>query len=190
MMYATAARAEEVLRVDITDLHRPDRRARTRRQDGKADGLLYGIRTARLLGELLVGRSGPIFLSRHAGSDDGTVLTPELGPVGRRRRMSYRSGERCLTAAPGGWDPHDLRRSRLTQASKSGATDTDPMNLFGRRDRRTLQRCSIPSKDGTHRRVDDIDARAAWAPGAAGLATRPTLTAAVQPAPAVVARLG
>lgn len=33
------------------------------------------------------------------------------------------------------------------------------MNLSGHEDRRTLQRYLNPSKDSTHRRLDEIDAR-------------------------------
>lgn len=49
MLYATAARAEEVLRLDITDLDRANRRARTHRKGGKDDyGVLrtFGSKTA------------------------------------------------------------------------------------------------------------------------------------------------
>ena len=48
-----------VLSLDIADLDRANRRARTIGKGGKADDLLYDIRTARMLGQLL-GR-------RHAG---------------------------------------------------------------------------------------------------------------------------
>ncbi|WP_051021532.1 tyrosine-type recombinase/integrase [Nocardia araoensis] len=188
MLYATAGRAEEVLRLDVTDLDRSNRRARTRRKGGKPDELLYDIRTARLLGQLLTARtSGPVFLSRRTAPDDGTVLDHDIDPVTGRRRMSYRTAERHLGAATDGWDLHDLRHSRLTHAGEDGATDTDLMNLSGHEDRRTLQRYLKPSKDGTHRRLDDIDARrVTWTPGADELAAR--LSAAERPAPAAVAR--
>ncbi|WP_159850786.1 site-specific integrase [Nocardia sp. CY41] len=180
MLYAVAACAEEVLRLDLTDLDRPSRRARTRRKGGKTVELLYDIRTARLLGQLLTGRgSGPIFLSRTA-LDDGTVPVCDIDPGTRRRRMSYRTADPHLCAATGGWDLHDLRHSRLAHVGEDGATDTDLMNLSGHEDRRTLQRYLTPSKDGTHRRLDDIDARRAiWTPGPDELAMR--LTAAAQP---------
>ncbi|MFE3279545.1 tyrosine-type recombinase/integrase [Nocardia sp. NPDC059239] len=159
MAYATAARAEELLRLDVGDLDRANRRARTVRKGGKIDELMYDIRTARLLGQLLAGRgAGPIFLSRRVAPDDGTVAAGDVDPVSRRRRMSYRTTERHLGAATGGWDPHDLRHSRLTHAGEDGATEADLMNLSGHEDRRTLQRYLNPSKDGTHRRLDDIDA--------------------------------
>ncbi|WP_433234925.1 tyrosine-type recombinase/integrase [Streptosporangium sp. CA-135522] len=147
MLYATAARADEVLCLDIADLDRPNLRARCRRKGGKQDELLYDIRTARLLGRLLAGRArGPIFLSRRIAPDDGTVPARDIDPVSRRRRMSYRTAERHLDAATGGWDLHDLRHSRLTHAGEDGATEADLMSLSGHEDRRTLRRYLKPSR--------------------------------------------
>ena len=176
MLYSTAARAEEVLRLDVTDLDRANRRARTRRKGGKDDELLYDIRTARMLGQLLGRRrSGPLFLSTRVAPDDGTVPSADVDPAGRRRRMTYRTADRHLAGAAGGWDLHDLRHSRLTHAGEDGATEADLMNLSGHEDRRTLQRYLKPSKEGTHRRLDKIDAqRGTWTPSADELAARMT----------------
>ncbi|MBF6284493.1 site-specific integrase (plasmid) [Nocardia farcinica] len=173
MLYASAARAEEVLSLDIDDLDRPNRRARVIRKGGKHDELMYDIRTARLLGQLLAGRTrGPVFLSTRVVRD-GTVDNRDVDPVTGRRRMGYRTVERRLDAATGGWDPHDLRHSRLTHAGEDGATEADLMLLSGHEDRRTLQRYLHPSKEGAHRRLDDIDARrGTWTPSAADLAER------------------
>ncbi|MEV0704990.1 hypothetical protein AB0I53_44715 [Saccharopolyspora sp. NPDC050389] len=83
--------------------------------------------------------------------------------------------ERRLGTATGGWDLHDLRHSRLTHAGEDGATEADLMNLSGHEDRRTLQRYLKPSKEGTHHRLDEIDAqRGAWTPSAEELAARMT----------------
>jgi integrase/recombinase XerC len=173
MLYATAARAEEVLQLDIADLDRPNRRARVIRKGGKTDELMYDIRTARLLGQLLAGRSrGPVFLSTRVVRD-GIVEDRDLDPDTGRRRMVYRTAERRLDTASGGWNLHDLRHSRLTHAGEDGATEADLMLLSGHEDRRTLQRYLHPSKEGAHRRLDDIDARrAAATPSAATLAER------------------
>jgi integrase len=170
------ARAEEVLRLDVSDLDRANRRARTIRKGGKADELLYDIRTARMLGQLLGRRTtGPIFLSTRVAADDGTTPTRDVDPASRRRRMTYRTAERHLGAATGGWDLHDLRHSRLTHAGEDGATEADLMNLSGHEDRRTLQRYLQPSKEGTQRRLDGIEAqRGTWTPSADELADRVT----------------
>ena len=69
---AAAARAEEVLRLDVTDLDRANRQARTIRKGGKADDLLHDIRTARMLGQLL-GR-------RRAGATPGSPTPARTAP--------------------------------------------------------------------------------------------------------------
>lgn len=158
LLYSTAARCEEVLRLNIEDLDRANRRARVIRKGGKPDELLYDTRTAQLLGQLLGKRTrGPVFVSDRT-PDDGTVPAADLDPDSGRRRMTYRTAARRLAAATGGWSPHDLRHSRLTHAGEDGATEADLMNLSGHEDRRTLQRYLKPSKEGTHRRLDEIDA--------------------------------
>lgn len=174
MLYSTAARAEEVLRLEVEDLDRANRRARTIRKGGKEDDLLYDIRTARMLGQLLGRRrTGPLFLSTRRAPEDGTARSGEFDKGSRRRRMTYRTTERHLGAASGGWHLHDLRHSRLTHAGEDGATEADLMNLSGHEDRRTLQRYLKPSKEGTHRRLDEIDAqRGTWTPSAEEVAAR------------------
>jgi integrase/recombinase XerC len=87
----------------------------------------------------------------------------------------YRSSERHLGSATEGWNLRDLRHSRLTHAGEGGATEVDLMNLSGHEDRRTLQRYLKPSKEGTHRRLDQIDdQRDTWTPSAEDLAVRMT----------------
>ena len=56
MLYETAARAEEVLRLDIGDLDVLAKRARTRFKGGDIDWLLFGSGSARLLPRLIAGR--------------------------------------------------------------------------------------------------------------------------------------
>lgn len=166
-------------RTAVADLDRANRRARTIRKGGKADDLLYDIRTARMLGQLQGPRRvGPVFLSTRR-APEGSARAGELDPASRRLRMTYRTAERHLGAAttsrvaPAGWDLHDLLHSRLTHAGEDGATEADLMNLSGHEDRRTLQRYLKPSKEGTHRRLDEIDAhRDTWTPSAEELAAR------------------
>jgi hypothetical protein len=142
----TAARAEEVLSLDVADLDRANRRARTIRKGGKADDLLYDIRTARMLGQLLGRRrTGPVFLSTRR-APEGTARSGQVDPRSRRLRMTHRTTERHLGAATAGWDLHDMRHSRLTHAGEDGTTEADLMNLSGHENRRTLQRYLKPSK--------------------------------------------
>ena len=60
MLYQTAARSAEVLRLDAEDLDLPNRRARVRRKGGAVDWIVWQTGTARLLPRLLNGRkAGP-----------------------------------------------------------------------------------------------------------------------------------
>jgi len=64
MLYETAARSAEVLRLDVEDLDMPNRRARVTRKGGAVDWIVWQTGTARLLPRLLQGRtSGPVFVT-------------------------------------------------------------------------------------------------------------------------------
>ena len=65
MLYETAARASEVLALDVGDLDRARRRARIRSKGGSTDMVVWAAPTARLLGRYLADRTeGPLFLTR------------------------------------------------------------------------------------------------------------------------------
>ena len=64
MLYETAARAEELLSLDIEDLDLEFRRGRVRSKGGAIEYVHWATGTARLLPRLLRGRaSGPLFLA-------------------------------------------------------------------------------------------------------------------------------
>ena len=60
MLYETAARSAEVLRLDVPDLDMPNRKARVRRKGGAIDVIVWQTGTARLLPRLLKGRCDPL----------------------------------------------------------------------------------------------------------------------------------
>ena len=125
MLYETAARAEEVLELDVADLALRNRRAKVRRKGGAADIIVWRTGTARLLPRLLDGRrQGPVFLTNRRARVE---LPPaDLDPHTGRARLSYRRAAECLAQAtadlPGGpWELHELRHSALTHAAEDGA---------------------------------------------------------------------
>ena len=64
LLYETAARASEVLGLDVDDLDLRNRRARVRRKGGAVDIIVWQTGSARLLPRLLEGRrTGPVFLT-------------------------------------------------------------------------------------------------------------------------------
>jgi integrase/recombinase XerC/integrase/recombinase XerD len=64
MLYESAARASEILALDIEDLDLDTRRAKVISKGGASEWVYWSSGTAQLLPRLLRGRSrGPVFLS-------------------------------------------------------------------------------------------------------------------------------
>ena len=102
MLYETAARASEVLALDVEDLDRPRRRARIRSKGGSVDMILWAAPTARLLGRYLADRSGgPLFLTRHR-SRTAPARRDLYQPTGQAR-LSYRTAAAEFRRHSGGW---------------------------------------------------------------------------------------
>lgn len=137
MLYETAARASEVLALDIEDLDRRNRRSKVTRKGSAVDVIVWQTGTARLLPRLLGGRTrGPVFLTDRRAR---IALAPaDLDPVSGRARLSYRRAEEIFTettkplaypditdpqqlATAPGWTLHQLRHSALTRAAEGGA---------------------------------------------------------------------
>ena len=143
MLYETAARAEEVLGLNIEDLDLAGRRAlvkakgaraKTRRrgqarEDVVLETVYWDAGTARLLPRLLKGRTrGPVFLT-HRRPGPGKVLGPrDVCPDTELARLSYGQARALLNThtapqGPGtGWDLHELRHSALTHLREQGAS--------------------------------------------------------------------
>ena len=129
MLYETAARAEEILGLDVPDLDLPGKRGRIISKGGTTDWVHWQTGTAMLLPRLLAGRrEGPVFLT--ARKPGHAVASGDLCPVTRRARLSYRRAAESFELAtrplanPGarheeleevhGWTLHQLRHSLLT----------------------------------------------------------------------------
>jgi integrase/recombinase XerC/integrase/recombinase XerD len=108
MLYETAARANEVLALDVDDLDLRNRRAKVRRKGGAIDVIVWQTPTARLLPRLPL---APIDVDLATG----------------RARLSYRRAAELFehttaSAAAGPWTLHQLRHSALTHAAEDGAS--------------------------------------------------------------------
>jgi integrase len=118
MLYETAARSAEVLRLDVEDLDMPNRKARVRRKGGAIDVIVWQTGTARLLPRLLKGRtSGPVFVTQRKARVQ--LPAADLDPSGRAR-LSYQQAEALFSAASGGATLHQLRHSALTHDAEDG----------------------------------------------------------------------
>jgi len=120
LLYETAARAAEVLALDVTDLDLRNRCAKVRRKGNAVDVIVWQTATARLLPRLLRGRTaGPVFVTDRRAR---VQLPPaDLDPATGRARLSYRRAAEQFSQATGGATLHQLRHSALTHAAESGA---------------------------------------------------------------------
>ncbi|MBN6056886.1 site-specific integrase, partial [Nonomuraea sp. RK-328] len=155
LLYESAARAEEVLALDVADLDLRSRRARVRRKGGAVDIIVWQTPTARLLPRLLDGRrAGPVFLT---GRRARVALPPsDVDAASGRARLSYRrAAELFETAAadlPGGpWTLHQLRHSALTHAAEDGANTSTLLAYSGHTSVASLARYARVSPEALSR---------------------------------------
>ena len=154
MLYETAARASEVLALDVEDLDRPQRRVRVVSKGGNTDMIHWAAATARLLGRYLAGRSsGPLFLTT-ARSRQPTPRRDLHRPTGQAR-LSYRTAAAAFGRHSGGWTLHQLRHSSLTHLAEGGASAVMLQAKSRHRDLRTLGVYTRPGPEAVARLTDD-----------------------------------
>lgn len=130
MLYETAARANEVLALDVTDLDLRNRRAKVRRKGNAADVIVWQTVTARLLPRLLQGRrAGPVFLTDRRARVE--LPSSDLDLASGRARLSYRRAAELFSQATGGATLHQLRHSALTHAAEDGANTSTLLSYSG-----------------------------------------------------------
>jgi integrase/recombinase XerC/integrase/recombinase XerD len=121
MLYETAARAQEVLSLDVTDLDLPERRALTQRKGGHTDALVWGTATATLLPRYLRGRtSGPLFLSTQGPGSMRPAARHDTDQNSGLRRLSYRRAAELFSEHSGGLTLHQLRHSAIVDLLEAG----------------------------------------------------------------------
>jgi integrase len=156
MLYETAARSAEVLRLDVADLDMPNRRARVRRKGGAIDWIVWQTGTARLLPRLLNGRtSGPVFLTDRRAR---VQLPPgDIDSGSGRARLSYSHAEALFRAASSGATLHQLRHSALTHDAEDGTSAPMLMNRSGHTSVRSLVRYARVSVEALQRHQAEHD---------------------------------
>ena len=143
MLYATAARASEVLALDVEELDLGRKRAAIRGKGGHREIIVWGAATARLLPRYLAGRRrGPLFVT--AGRPNLVTAELDRSPDGRGR-LSYQRAWSLFRGASGGqWTLHQLRHSALTHLGEDGVSAPLLMAQSRHRDLRTLSRYVRP----------------------------------------------
>ncbi|MGV9386513.1 tyrosine-type recombinase/integrase [Nonomuraea sp. NPDC003707] len=132
LLYETAARAEEILDLDIDDLDLEYRRARVTSKGGATEYVHWATATARLLPRLLQGgQAGPVVLAGRRAPTSGhrAPAAADICPVTGRGRLSYPRAEHLFKTASTaldphghGWTLHQLRHSALTHLAAAGRT--------------------------------------------------------------------
>jgi integrase len=146
LLYETAARAGEILALDIDDLDLPNHRARIRSKGGDLELVHFQSGAARVLPRLLAGRRvGPAFVTDRVAP----AGTPSLDvcPVTGHARLSYRRAAAIFADQTGGWTLHQLRHSAITHLAESGESTVLLMAKSRHRSLRTLQRYARPGAE-------------------------------------------
>jgi integrase len=130
LLYESAARSAEVLRLNVEDLDLPNRKARVTRKGGAVDVIVWQTGTARLLPRLIKGRrSGPLFLTDRRARVE---LPPgDIDPGSGRARLSYRQAAQLFSDAANGATLHQMRHSALTHAAEDGASTSTLLAFSG-----------------------------------------------------------
>ncbi|MGZ6564906.1 MAG: tyrosine-type recombinase/integrase [Solirubrobacteraceae bacterium] len=119
MLYETAARASEILALDVEQLDLANRRAPVRSKGGQTEWVHWGTGTAHLLPRLLrlpdgtSRTSGPLFLANRKPTPARQPPPRDICPHTGRPRLGY-DRARALLHAYTGWRPHQLRHSAAT----------------------------------------------------------------------------
>ena len=155
MLYETAARASEVLALDVEDLDRPQRRARVVSKGGNTDMIYWATPTARLLGRYLTGgTAGRCSSPPPAPATTPTGETSLHTPTGQAR-LSYRTAAALFGRYSGGWTLHQLRHSSLTHLAEGGASAVMLQAKSRHRDIRTLSLYTRPGPEAVAHLTDN-----------------------------------
>jgi integrase len=145
MLYDTAARADELLGLDIDHINQAERSAVIIAKGGSAEAIYWSSTTIRLLNGLLKGRTqGPLFVGDRKPRSHLAPAAADLDPISGRARLSYRRAEEIWKQASGGRTLHQLRHSRLTHLAEAGEDVTMLKAKSRHRSLRSLERYVNP----------------------------------------------
>jgi integrase len=156
MLYETAARASEILALDIEDLDLPARRASITSKGGDTEWVHWASGTAHLLPRLLRGRDhGPVFLSHRRPGPSRRPPTHDLCPHTGKARLGY-DRARILLGAYTGWELHQLRHSAATHLGEHNVPLQTIMAKTRHRNPRTALRYILPSANAVAQVTEEL----------------------------------
>jgi len=147
LLYETAARAQEILELDVEDVDLPNRRAVVVAKGGARELVHFQTGSARLLARLLAGRRGPVFLASRRPAPARTPAATDIDGETERARLSYRRAAELFTGYSGGRTLHQLRHSALTDLASANVSLPLLMAKSRHRSLRSLQRYARPGVD-------------------------------------------
>ena len=146
MLYETAARAGEILALNVEDLDLARKRAVIIGKGGHKEYVFWASGAARLLSRYLAGRRrGPVFLTHRRPN-----VIPARGdecPHTGQGRLSYERASTLFKQATGGWTLHQLRHSSLTHLGEKGASTILLQAKSRHQDPRTLAIYTKPGNE-------------------------------------------
>ncbi len=155
LLYETAARAGELLALDVEDLDQPNKRARIRSKGGDLELVHYASGSAQLLPRLIAGRRhGPVFLTarcRTARDTHARYLPghrPSSALLSARRSDLHRAKRRMDAASASALRAHPLGRAGRLDHAPDGE-EPPPIATQPRALRTPRRRC----RRSTHRRA-------------------------------------
>ena len=155
MLYETAARSAEVLRLNVEDLDMPNRRARVTRKGGAVDVIIWQTGTAILLPRYLKGRkTGPLFVTDPRSTRP--LANVDLDEHGRAR-LSYEWAEMLFKHASKGRTLHQLRHSALSHDADDGTSTPMLMARSGHTSVRSLAKYARVSPEALARHQAERD---------------------------------
>lgn len=153
LRYETAARANEVLALDVEDPDLPSKRGRVRSEGGAIDWVFWQTGATQLLLRLIGDwRGGPLFLADRRPTRAVASLDPTTGRV----RLSDRRAA-DLFASSTGWTLHQLRHSAVTHAAEEGTNLPTLLGRSGPASVRPLERYAHPGPEAVARAVVEAD---------------------------------
>lgn len=148
LLYETAARASEVLSLDVEDVNLENRRTVVRSKGGDIELLHFQTGSARMLPRLIAGRAhGPLFVTDRRPPPGRARAIVDVCPMTGRARLSYRRAEEIFRDASGGWTLHQLRHSAITHLAEGNVGLALLMAKSRHTSLRSLQRYARPSAD-------------------------------------------
>ena len=164
MLYETAARASEILALNVDVLELDRRRAPVRSKGGAIEYVYWSTGTARLLPRLIAGRAkGPLFLSERRPVPARMPRAEDLCPETGLARLGYDRARVLLDryTSPGegqpGWDLHQLRHSAATTLGEKGTALQLIMAKTRHRNPRTAMRYVKPGGQAVAEVTDLLD---------------------------------